>query len=426
MGDINRPALADGVNRGFAVVATDNGHRSASARDPNEWALGEWERIVDFGYRGQVVATHAGKAASLAYYSRAPMRSYFVGCSQGGSKGLMLAQRYAEEFDGVLAGAPVYSWVDEMTQQAWSVRALTETPQSALTVKQMQTLQDAALARCAGPNGLIARPDDCRFDPAALQCPQPGDADCLLPEQVTAVRKLYAGPKTSDGRQLLPGFSPGGERGWSQLYEKVSADGTVGGGSWLGVFRYMALDDPAFTLPQMNFDVQPAIAKKKLRAVLDQDDPNLDAFARRERKLIVFHGWADQQVPARSSIDYYAAVVARSSPDAVDRYFRLFMVPGMAHCTADVVPAVKPLLPGPDLFLSFDYDPNIPLTPRNDGLTALQHWVENGEPPESFEVRISWEEAGLKPRTVRACPEPRNARYNGRGDPMDASNWDCR
>jgi feruloyl esterase len=338
----------------------------------------------------------------------------------------MLAQRYPEEFDGILAGAPVYSWVNEMTQQAWNVRALTETPRSALTAAQMQAVQDAALRRCAGPNGLIADSRHCNFDPAELQCPRSDGRECLLAEQIAAVRKLYAGPRTSEGRQIFPGFSPGGERGWTQFYEKVSGDGTVGGGSWLGVYRYMALDDPTFTLERMDFDLHPALARKKLASVLGADDPDLDAFAKRGGKLIVFHGWSDQQVPARSSIDYHEAVVARSSSEAVDRYFRLFMVPGMAHCWADVVAPTAPAARGPNLFLQFDYDTTVALTPQNDGLTALQAWVEQAKAPESLVVRISWAEAGITPRTVRACVEPQVAHYRDSGDPLDAMNWECR
>jgi feruloyl esterase len=290
----------------------------------------------------------------------------------------------------------------------------------------MQMVQDAALKRCAGANGLIGDPRRCDFDPAELQCPRAGGGECLLSEQVKAVRKIYAGPRTSDGRQILPGFHPGGERGWAQFYEKVSADGTVGGGSWLGFYRYMALDDPGFTLQQMDFDVHPDVAVKKLASTLVADSPDLDAFARHGGKLIVFHGWSDQQVPAQSSIDYHSTVVARSSREEADRYFRLFMVPGMAHCWADVVPATSPPARGPNLFLHMDYDANVALTPQNDGLTALQAWVEQGRAPDDFVVRVSWPEAGIAPRTVRACMEPRTGHYRGSGDAMDAANWECR
>jgi feruloyl esterase len=425
LGDINRPLLADGVNRGFAAVATDNGHRSPSFRDENEWALGEPERIADFGYRAHHVATMAGKAAAQAYYGRRPAFAYMAGSSQGGKKAMLAAQRYPDDYDGILAIAPVYSWVDEMTQQAWSVRALTETPGSALGVPQMQALQDAARAQCAANNGLIMNPPHCDFDPARLRCPRSDSDVCLSEEQVTSARKLYAGPRRSDGRQIFPGFSPGGERGWAQFYGEVSADGTKGGGSWLGVYRYMVFDDPTWTLQRLDFDRDPDFAKKKIGSLLDADNPDLDRFARRGGKLIVIHGWADQQVPALSSDEYHRAVVSRSTPEKVEQYFRLFMVPGMSHSRPEVVAFTSPQPLGPNVVLTTVYETNVALTPENDALTALQRWVEQNVPPSHFDVRVSFEQAGITPRTVRACPAPRVAAYRGQGDPMRAESWSC-
>jgi len=425
MGDVNRLDLADGVNRGFAAVATDNGHRSPAPRERNDWALGEPERIVDFGHRANHVTTVAGKAAAEAFYGRRPSFSYFFGCSQGGMKGLMAAQRYPDDYDGIVAGAPVKSWIDAMTQQAWSVRALTETPSSALSVPQMQALQDAARRRCAGPNGLIADPRRCAFDPAELLCPAKDGGVCLSAEQVTAVRKLYAGPSTSTGRRIFPGFSPGGERAWEQFYGEVSPDGTRGGGSWLGVYRYMVFDDPTWTLPQLDFDRDPEIAKRKLGDAFDAENPDLRRFADRGGKLIVFHGWADQQLPALSSVEYWEAVVSRGSREAGDRHFRLFMVPGMTHCTPELVAPGAPTPRGPNLNLLREYDPSVPFSAENDALTALQRWVEQGIPPTHFDVRVSDGPAGVTPRAVRACKAPEVAAYRGSGDPLRTENWSC-
>ena len=425
MGDVNRPDLIGAVSRGYAAVATDNGHRSAGPRDGNQWALGEWERVVDFGYRAQKLATAAAKAAVSAYYGQPPKFSYFAGCSQGGQKAMMTAQRHPTDYDGILAGAPVYSWPDLMTQQAWGVRAFTETAESALSVQQMQALQDAVIKRCGGPNGLVTDPPSCRFDPGEVQCPQQGGSVCLSPEQVVAVRKVYAGPRTSSGTQILPGYSRGGERGWEQFYAQVRADGTEGGGSWLGVYRYMVFQDPAWNLQQLNFDKDPALAKRKLGPVLDADSPDLDAFAARGGKLIVYQGWADQQLPAETSLQYHSAVVARLGREKTDRFYRLFMVPGMAHCVPESVAATAAAPRGPNLVPHPEYDPSIPMTLENDALSALQEWVENGRAPQHFVVRIRNESAGLAERTVRACAEPYRAAYRGTGDPLEASTWEC-
>ena len=425
MGDVNRPWLADGVNRGFAAVATDNGHRSPSYRDRNEWALGQPEVIADFGHRAHRVATEAGQAATRAYYGKRAAYSYMLGGSQGGKKALQAAQRYPEAYDGVLAFHPVTSWVHTMTQQAWSVRALTETPGSALSIEQMQALQDAAQAQCAGPNGLIMDPIRCDFDPARLQCPHAEGKPCLNEAQIVAVRKLYDGPRRADGTRIFPGFAPGSERLWAQFYRQVTADGTRGGGSWLGVYRYMVFDDPSWTLDRLDFSRDPDFAKRKLGPVLDADDPNLDRFHKRGGKLLVVQGWSDQQIPPQQSIDYHRAVVARRPAAEVDRYFRLFMVPGMVHGPADVPAPNAPAVPGPNLRPTGVYDATVPLTPENDALTALQRWVEHGIPPTHFDVRVSVMPAGLTPRGVRACPFPRVAAYRGEGDPMRAENWTC-
>ena len=292
-------------------------------------------------------------------------------------------------------------------------------------MQQMQALQDAVTKHCGGPNGLVSDPPSCRFDPGELQCPQQEGSVCLSPEQVVAVRKVYEGPRTSSGTQILPGYSRGGERGWEQFYAQVRADGTEGGGSWLGVYRYMVFDDPAWNLQQMNFDKDPALAKRKLGPVLDADSPDLDAFAERGGKLIVYQGWADQQVPAESSLQYHAAVVARSGREKTDRFYRLFMVPGMAHCFPESVAATASAPRGPNLVPHPEYDPSIPPTLENDALSALQQWVENGRAPQQFVVRIRNESAGLAERTVRACAEPYRAAYRGRGDPLEASTWEC-
>jgi len=426
MGAINTLDLADGVNRGFATITTDNGHRSPGPRDGNQWALGAHERIVDFGHRAHHIGTLAGKAIANAYYHRAPTYAYYIGCSQGGKTGMMEAQRYPDDYDGIVAGAPVYSWVNEMTQQAWTVRALTETPRSSLSVQQMQALQDAAIQRCAGRSGLIEDPRRCDFDPAQLQCGPTISPTCLTADQVTAIRKIYAGPRTTNGRQIFPGFARGSERGWEQFYATVRADGTEGGGSWYGVYRHMVFEDPDWTLQQLDFDRDPAYAKRKLGAALDPDSDDLNAFAKRGGKLIVYHGWADQQVPAQSSVEYHTTVVARGSQAHVDKYFRLFMVPGMAHCAEEVFNPNTLIPHGPNLGLQTEYSQEVPLTPENDALTALQQWVEHGLAPTQFSVSVRNEPAGITPRTVLACSEPAQAHFRGTGDPLDAKTWDCR
>jgi feruloyl esterase len=416
-GSINNVLLAIGLLRGFAVVATDNGHRSPGGIDGSGWAFGEPERIIDFGYRANHVATEAGKAAILLLYGRQQKYSYYYGCSQGGQKAMMEAQRFPSDYDGIVAGAPIYSWIGEITFQAWGVRAFAEPAGSAITVPQMQALHEAVSKRCGAENGLVMDPRRCDFDPATLQCPTKDGPACLTPAQVTAVRKVYDGPRMSDGTRIIAGASRSSEREWEQFYANVSADGSRGGGSFLGVFRNMVFEDPTWTLRDLDFDRDYLFAKRKLGKILDADSPSLDAFALRGGKLIVYQGWADQQIPPEASIEYRDSVVKRSTDAQVDNYFRLFMVPGMLHCF------LPP--PGPNLVFQENDSQEAPMTPERDVLGAVQAWVEQGRAPEKFVVRIEDERRGITSRTVLSCREPQHAHYRSSGDPLDAANWQC-
>ena len=178
LGAIEYQRMMRGLVRGYATVSKDSGHQSTSGFDVS-WAFNHPERIVDFGYRAQHLATQAAKTLTQRFYGRAPRHSYFVGCSQGGHHGLMEAQRFPDDYDGIIAGAPVYDWVGEMTEQAWNVRALQQTPAGALPPEKLQLLYRGVVKACGGPNGLVEDPRQCSFDPSALKCDTPAQSSCL-------------------------------------------------------------------------------------------------------------------------------------------------------------------------------------------------------------------------------------------------------
>ena len=422
LGSINRPDLGIGVTRGYASVATDNGHRGYSIRQ-SDWALGHPERVEDFGYRAHHLATEAAKELTLKFYGDRQRYSYFLGCSQGGTKGMMAAQRFPEDYDGIVAGSPVYSWANEMAFQAWGFRTLTGVAGAALSKEQMQALYTAAAKQCAGPDGVIADPRECRFDPAVLQCPQ-ASGECLSATQVAAVRKLYQGPMTRSGVSIYHGLTPGSESSWASLWDFADAGededadaAATRSGSWLGVYRFMVFENPKWSPASMDFDRDPALAKRKIGPVLDPDSPDLSAFRARGGKLLVYHGWGDQMVPAETSTDYHAAVLAKlGGPGKVDGFFRLFMVPGMAHCVGG--PGASELLHTTDVSV-------VPQKPGRDVLETMRRWVEQHNAPDAL-VTTRSDESGHIEQTRLVCPEPHRARYLGRGNPRDASNWTCR
>jgi hypothetical protein len=409
LGAIQYRDLARELARGYATVATDNGHRS-EAYDVS-WALGRPERIVDFGYRAQHLVTEAGKSLTQAFYRVLPKHSYFIGCSQGGHHGLTEAERFPEDYDGIVAGAPVYSWTGEMSGQAWNARALRQTPQGAFPKEKLAPLYDAVVKACAGADGLIDNPPQCSFDPAMLKCKDDDNSSCLNALELEAVRAFYEGPKTSTGAQIYPGLSRGSESDWDILW----SDPKHLGGSWEGFYRFMIFDNPSWDLATMNFDRDPAFAKRKMGATMNPDNPDLTAFARRGGKIIVYHGWADQMVPSEVSVDFWKSVTGKLGQSQASNFYRLFMVPGMAHCGGGS---------GADVLFHSEKVPAVPLEPDRDMLTALEQWVEKGKAPSSF-VASRVNDRGAIERTRLLCPYPSGAKYRGQGDVKSAENFTC-
>jgi feruloyl esterase len=409
-GAIEYQRLMRALVRGYATMATDSGHQSKSGFDVS-WALGQPQRVTDFGYRAEHAATQAAKALTKKFYRRAPRHSYFVGCSQGGHHGLMEAQRFPEDYDGIVAGAPVYNWSGEMTEQLWNERALQRTPAGALLVPKLRLLYESVVKACAGADGLIDDPRQCSFDPSAIRCTGANETSCLTDGEVEAVRQMYAGPKTSAGVQIYPGLSRGGEGGWDILWSKP---GQLGG-SGLDFYRFMVFQNPSWDLSMMDFERDPPLAKQELGNILDPDNPDLSGFAKSGGKIIVYHGWADHMVPSQVSIDYYDSVTAKLGFNRVNGFYRLFMVPGMWHCGGG---------PGANVLFQSEEATTVPLDPDRDMLTALENWVEHGRAPSSFTAsRLSKD--GTVERTRLVCPYPDVAKYRGEGDVTKAESFAC-
>jgi feruloyl esterase len=414
-GAIRYPELAAAVRGGYAAVATDNGHTSNSGFD-GSWSLGHPERLIDFGYRAQHEATVAGKAATSAYYGRDADHTYFVGCSQGGHHALMEAQRFPEDYDGIVAGAPANYWVGLMTGEMWSGLATTRVPGQDLPREKLPALGAAVLEACDATDGLvdglIGDPRACDFDPGVLECSGADGPDCLTTGQVTAARAIYAGPtRPSTGEQLFPGYTlgseyfdaPNGLGGWGAYWSGI----TEPGGSTADFIRYSVFEDPEYDVMQFDFDADWDLANNRpigndetLGSALNAIDPDLSAFKGRGGKLISYHGWADPLVTANLAVSYYESVIAdQGGVDPTVDFYRLFMAPGVAHCRGG---------PGPDRF---------------DAVTAIERWVETGVAPE--QLVASKVVDGEVTRSRPLCAFPKVARYAGTGSPDEAANFAC-
>jgi feruloyl esterase len=430
-GGIPSGALAQAVRRGYAAAGTDDGHKSDGTISA-AWAIGHPEKLIDFGYRalGETAAT--AKAVIRAFYGKDPAYSYFVGCSDGGREALMVAQRFPEEFNGVISGAPANDWSHLFTGFVWDEQALLGEPGSWIPPAKLPVIYKAALASCDGQDGvkdgLLEDPSACRFDPSILTGKDADGPDCLTPKQVAALKRIYTGPvNPRTGKSIYPGYPPGSE-GFAWVGPLIAdppekASQFQFGNSYYG---QAVFENPNWDFRKLDFDTDVAFGDAKAGAILNSASPDLRSFRARGGKLIQYHGWADALVTPLGSVEYYRKVEAflTKFPDArsdasrpVRDFYRLFMVPGMGHCAGGIGPCNFGNSGSRGAAGSGD--------PESDILAALEHWVEKGIAPGRIIGRGTAVGDSSKPLTRPLCPYPQVARYNGSGDPNDAASFAC-
>jgi len=410
-----RPSYRSAALRhGFVTATTNTGHDAAS--EPLATFAASPQKRIDYAFRAVHLTAIEGKRIAAAYYGRPPAFAYWDGCSTGGRQGLISAQRFPADFDGIVAGAPVLAFVDTVTQSLWNGLVLSDTP---VPPEKMKLVGDAVYARCDAQDGLvdglIDDPRTCDFDPErhVAQCVDGQNAPtCLTPAQSLAIKKIYAGV-SSNGKPVLFGYPIGAERmgasstgsgapqnGWDQwLIVKPGEKSRqlIFGESFVKFFAFPKAD-PSYDARSFSFD-EDLPRLDEARRLLDATNPDLSGFRARGGKLLMYFGWADTALPPLMGIDYYEKAVAKNGPDTRD-FFRLFMVPGMFHCRGGI---------GPDRF---------------DPMTALVNWVENDNPPTA--MLASRVDKGSVVRTRPLCPYPQVARYSGSGSIDEATNFACR
>ena len=422
-GNVPEQMLGVGVQRGYVTAGTDDGH---TEKPDARWAIGHPEKLIDFGYRALHQTREIAQAAIEVFYGKDSSRAYFAGCSDGGREALMMAQRFPEDFDGIVAGAPANDWSHLMASAVWNEQALLKDDASAIPPAKLPALHKAVLDACDAndgvKDGLVEDPRACHFDPAVLLC-KSGDAPtCLTHAQVESVRKLYAGPKNPrTGQQIFPGFPPGTELwgGWLTPEKPASAIQFMFGNSYFGQAVYETAN---WNFRSFNFDSDVAYADSKAGAVTTASNPDLRTFRAHGGKLIQYHGWGDPAITPYSSINYYESVKTFLStypdprskdPGPVENFYRLFLVPGMDHCNGG-------------LGVSIPFTSSSDTDAEHDVLTALTKWVEDGVAPEKL---IGTGKAPLdssKTMTRPICRYPQTAHYKGSGDIYDAQSFECR
>lgn len=413
--------------RKYAVVTTDMGHKGSG------WlfAYDNLQGQTDFAYRATHLTAVVAKQIVADVYGRAADYAYFAGCSTGGRQALIEAQRFPGDFNGILAGAPVYDEIGDTPYfLEWNILADTGPDgRSILGRDMLPGLHKAVLSACDGLDGLkdgiIQDPQKCRFDPKTIVC-HPGAAAtgfCLTPEQAAVVQKFHDGARNSKGEPLYFGMPWGSEEQWTLF---IGADGRQHWPNGTSITGYMGFErspGPAYRITDFDYDHDPA--RLDMPGVIQNPiNPDLSRFHKAGGKLILYHGWNDNNIPTEASIAYYkAAELANGGPVATRQFFRMFNPPAVNHCRGGEG--------GGEI----------------DWLTAIEDWVEKGKAPDavvayrpvnpyptapraSEDYGQTYSKFGRHPlarsyydtaRPVYAYPE--STRYLGKGDPADAASW---
>ena len=438
VGSVINTALGYGVlQKGYATVGTDTGHRGSTI--DASWALNNLERIVSFGHQAVHRTAVTSKALIADYYSQEISRSLFFGCSRGGGQAMMEAQRYPEDFDGIVAGAPAYDWTTELGgRNTYINQAMYPNPDDLSVAVMTPAAQDimgkAVLDKCDAldgiEDGVLNNPLACDVDVDVFAC-QDGEADtCLTPAQVEAAKRVYEG-LILDGEEAFPGYAPGGkigEAGWTrwitgglettevgEFQSGVESDYPAPATPSAhfafgnGIMKYFVFHDPDWDYSTYDFSTFSSDVAA-VAPTLNATDPDLDAFRERGGKLLIFNGWRDMALTPLGTIKYYEEVVERDA-SAVDDV-RLILLPGMDHCLGG---------PGPSYVNWVD---------------EIDRWLETGQAPD--QVTAYWIEAqggeamttaGATPPAPSgsrlACAYPKTLEYDGTGEPRVASSFSC-
>ncbi|ADW67492.1 tannase/feruloyl esterase family alpha/beta hydrolase [Granulicella tundricola] len=408
-GTIAYGQMASNLRKGYATAGTDTGHQ-AEAEDAS-WAYHHPEKIKDFGYRALHLTTQRAKTILAAYYGEPQKKAYFDACSDGGREALMEAQRFPEDYDGILAGAPANNWTGLLSAGVDVSHTVIAHPEGYISSFKLRAINTAVLNACDAQDGLkdglLNDPRTCHFDPATLLCKSGDELTCLTAPQVASLSKIYAGGHDSTGNPIFPGLMPGGEADWRDW---ITGGGPSESRYMLNFFRYMVYDDPAWSPLAAAVDASVRTAHEKMAEPLNATNPDLAPFIAHGGKLLLYHGWNDPAISPLNTIAYYQQVVAKVGPAQAEAAVKLYMVPGMGHCAGG---------PGPSGFGQI----GLP-SPGAGAIDQLQDWVETGKAPTSI-IAAKYTADRKIQMTRPLCPYPQLAQYTGKGSTEDSTNFTC-
>jgi feruloyl esterase len=376
--------MPQALRLGYATAGTDTGHQEQGGA----WAIGHPEKMIDFGYRATHEMTLKGKQIVKTFYDQTAKYSYFKGCSTGGRMAVMEAQRYPEDYDGIIAGSLANRHIHMWTAGVARSIDLYRHPEGAISTEQAALVNNMVMGKCDTlKEGFLNNPRACKVDFSTLACKagQSGN-DCLTTAQLKTVETYYGGVKNSKGELIFSGQALGNAIAAQRPNEN-------GPGATFDLVK-IARNDPNVDWKTFDLDRDMKFLDEKIGYV-DAVNPDLKKFKSKGGKLLLTHGWADTGITSENTVLYYESVLDKMGKDQSD-WMRLFMAPGMGHCGGG---------PGVNTF---------------DSIGTLEQWVEKGTAPATM--------MGTNPNglTRPLCPYPQAAEYSGSGDLKDAKNWSCK
>ncbi|MFP6616328.1 MAG: tannase/feruloyl esterase family alpha/beta hydrolase [Candidatus Hydrogenedentota bacterium] len=382
------------IREGYATVGTDTGHQVADG----SFALNDALAQVNFGHVAVHRTAEVAKAIIREHYGSDPKYSYFLGCSRGGGQAMMESQRYPEDFDGIVAGAPAFDWAGFAATGLNIVQGFYPDPEvldkTILTRKEIQRLFGEIIEQCDEQDGLkdgiLSDPAKVEFDLNAVKW--------LSTDQRAAISTIYNGPDNQNGK-IHPGFPIGSEMEWATWLVGPNPNQpdnpSLGFFFCVGLFRNFIFNDPDWDYSDYDFSTWAQdweLAASTLSAV----DTNLDEFKALGGKLILWHGWSDAALPATRTAQYFDALLERDP--GIHDYARLYLIPGCGHCGG-----------GPGIS-------------EVDWLSTIADWVENDNAPEAV-IASKGARRGREGTTRPLSPYPMRTVYKGDGDPKNADSF---
>ncbi|MBD9408399.1 tannase/feruloyl esterase family alpha/beta hydrolase [Acidovorax sp. ACV02] len=411
------PAV-DSVRQGFAGATTDTGHTGfflSGAFGMESPGKPNTQLQNDFAHRSEHLMAVVGKQLVKAFYAQDPVRSYWYGCSTGGRQGLMMAQRYPADYDAILAGAPAIHWDRFQAYQIWPQVVMQADAAGPLSTAKRELATQRAVAACDAADGVadgvIRDPRSCTYDPTKdsqitrADCSS-ADGTCLAPGEATALQKIWGGARNTAGQLLWPGVERGADLNALAGAEPFPIP--------IEQARYWVYFDPTWdwrTLNLANYEAFFSKNAEMVGPVMATDNPDISAFKQRGGKLIMYHGWNDNLIMPQGTVRYYERV--QQTVGASEDFSRLYMVPGMNHCSGGS---------GPSEF-GQRASGAVPMEAKTDIFRALMAWSEKGAAP--ADITASKIVNGAVAQTRPLCPHPQVAKYKGAGSTDDAANFTC-